>query len=160
MGYQEHPDLIKLCLNCTKSDCDGDCVDRRRLERRLIAKGEVSEKRNQVFYDWRGSKVTMQEWADMVGIDRTTASKKLKELGSLEALAKYFKVNDDGQANIHTYYRAEGKRMTMSAWGRELGVSYHALYGKWRCDKSQGKTFDETVKYYRVKAKTRMIKAS
>lgn len=64
------PDAVELCLNCTEEHCDGTCE---KLRQRA-----GKDAKDYVTLTYMGHTYTIREWADMLGLNRTTIYHRLK----------------------------------------------------------------------------------
>lgn len=107
--------------------------------RRGISPEEASigEGRGRV-YEFDGKTLTVPEWAQLLGVERTTLEWRLHNGWSLE---NTFSSEKYKPRKRYTY---NGQTLSLREWSRHLGVSYSTLYGRLHCGMPLEEVFQST----------------
>jgi len=126
---------IDMCLNCKRSDCDGDCElvrPKRRFIMMFCAFGEIK---------------TAKEWQEWSGIPSRVLYNRMKKLGLDMERAILM-----GKARLREQPCAFGVCRSMAEWSRITGIPTWALWDRVR---KQGLTLEEAISSGKQRRKRR-----
>lgn len=134
----DHPELIEICMSCTREDCRGECERYRAKFRELMGLPPLETKPEPGRIEKRGrprikgkepkrleafgKKLTIKEWAAETGIEYRTLHKRLEKGMPLEkALSREV---CSGPVKLYTY---NGESHSISEWARLLKCARSTL---------------------------------
>ena len=122
----DDPRLVEMCLNCTRTKCDGVCAEYKAFDRKINP-----PRRKPVYtaarYEMDGKSLTLVQWAREYGVSYKTLKERM-------ATGKYTlkQALETPTRRINQLFEAFGKRMLMSEWEKESGISQYTLYSRIR----------------------------
>lgn len=138
---EERPELIQLCLNCTRPDCQGNCMAHEMLAAEIMPKrgNEIPK------YTAFGKTRTVREWCAMYGISTATLYNRMAQGMTFEAA-----IQSGGTTKKHVpirKYQWDGKWLTLREISARTGVVYSRLHDRL----SRGWTLEDAVNRPRMK---------
>lgn len=138
---EERPELIQLCLNCTRPDCQGNCMAHEMLAAEIMPKrgNEIPK------YTAFGMTRTVRQWCSIYGISSATLYARMAEGMTFEAA-----IQSGGTTKKRVpirRYQWDGKWLTLREISERTGVVYSRLYDRL----SRGWTLEDAVNVPRMK---------
>ena len=131
----DNPTLIALCMNCTREDCEGICMEYKQLMRDLYnvrrirrrPKAERVPGNESGLYTAFGERHTVWEWSQIYGIRYKTLYERIRRSGMTmeEALTRPLK-----KASIPKVYTVGGESRTIKEWSQVTGLSLNTIYAR------------------------------
>lgn len=133
-----HPDLIAICMACSRDDCTGECIKYRNKHRELLGLPQLEEtdekprrakqekrtgpKRGRIKIAAFGKEMTLKEWAAETGMGYHTLHTRLSSgMSPEEALTREVR---SGPKHLLTY---KGESHTIREWAQLLGCARSTL---------------------------------
>lgn len=141
--YNNTPEMIALCTNCTREDCVEPCPERQAVLRKLRGLPvkaetpvEAPEKRAGtdkrgwgVRYEMDGEWLTLKAWAARYGMKYSTLYGRLYNdgLDLRTALTKPVEEHNMERWIPGKRYEVDGRALTIEEWAEVLGVQVRSL---------------------------------
>lgn len=133
---QNHPDLIAICMACTRDDCHGECIEYTNKYRELCGLPPLQPakkaKTNQAIRKYTGGSIqkyaafgreqTMREWAEESGISYHALYQRIKKGMTLE---EALETDPERKA---PKIEAFGRSMTLRQWAAHTHIDYRTLH--------------------------------
>ena len=136
-GYNNTPEMIALCTNCTREDCVEPCPERQAVLRKLRGLPvEAPEKRAGtdkrgwgVRYEMDGEWLTLKAWAARYGMKYGTLYGRLYNdgLDLRSALTKPVEEHNMERWIPGRRYEVDGRALTIEEWAEALGIQVQSL---------------------------------
>ena len=145
--YTDMPELIAMCINCTKEDCNGLCNDYRAKFRELIhnknegnaKKLVISKGRYRLFITAFGKEQTITEWAYEYGIPYQTLYRRITYEGMPMEEALTVKRQ---RVCVPHLVCIDGCTLSVTAWARKMGISRKTIYDRIE----QGMSYEDAIR--------------
>ena len=123
----QEPEVVAVCANCTREDCDGVCDDYRNAARKCLGLPPLRRLNYRAKYEFDGESHTLREWSEISGIHCNVLYRRLNSGMTIgEALSRPVRVKN------RAVIEHDGQAYTLAEWAEALGVSYMTLYMRLR----------------------------
>lgn len=153
---KDHPELIKVCLNCKYQDCIGRCRDYVRMKRKLADTGEIKvrtrgepklptkrREEGRAMYEYNGKWYSIKQIAELTGHSPQTLYYRLIQTNG----DMYAALDDEAFKRSRSLryraqlYEARGEMHTIHEWAEIMGMPYKRLYDRM----NRGHTLEEAL---------------
>lgn len=121
--------LVEMCLNCKEPECDGICVAA------METAGKAHRSVDSITLTYMGKTLTIKQWADMLGLERSTLYRRVERGLSIDDIFKRQPSEKASDIQINrTYYALSNMPLNYTWYTNHpifLGSSqgYVAMYG-------------------------------
>lgn len=132
------PEAISLCLDCAEPECKGAC------ERFRAVKGSEEESPARKILEYMGEALTVQQWADRLGMNRSTIYDRLSRGLEIEDVLRQPKQNavKATEEQINKTYVVLAGMPPSYAWfvnlnlGKDNSIGFVAKYGRFKAQRT------------------------